>query len=225
MIRAASAAVSAPPPKPHRRAAWLKDAGVGVLALLVSQYLAGWLLLKWLHLDPRSAGPLTIARYGYYYGERADVRPRLWATSLTGLALVGAVSAGALAAAPARAAWGCALCDAPRGRRARGSWASAESCWVAGAGAASCSPANRACVSPRRPAPARARASSSRISSTGRTRSSASTSSARTGRRPRASARASGQDVLSLRSVRGRSAHRALESVLLCLGESRAARE
>jgi type IV secretion system protein VirD4 len=62
---------------------------VGVLALLVSQYLAGWLLLKWLHLDPRSAGPLTVARYSYYYGERADMQPRLWATSLTGLALVG----------------------------------------------------------------------------------------------------------------------------------------
>jgi type IV secretion system protein VirD4 len=60
-----------------------------VLALLVSQYLAGWLLLEWLHLDPRSAGPLTIARYSYYYGERAEMRPRLWATSLAGLALVG----------------------------------------------------------------------------------------------------------------------------------------
>jgi type IV secretion system protein VirD4 len=68
---------------------WLKYAGIGVLALLVSQYLAGWVLLKWLHLDPRSAGPLTIARYGYYYGDRPNVRPRLWATSLTGLALVG----------------------------------------------------------------------------------------------------------------------------------------
>jgi type IV secretion system protein VirD4 len=59
-----------------------------VLALLVSQYLAGWLLLKWLQLDPRSASPLTIARYGYYYGEGPYVRPRLWATSLAGLALV-----------------------------------------------------------------------------------------------------------------------------------------
>ena len=89
MSRTASVAASVPLPKPHRGSVWLKYAGVGVLALLVSQYLAGWLLLKWLHLDPRSAGPLTIARYGYYYGERADMRPRLWATSLTGLALVG----------------------------------------------------------------------------------------------------------------------------------------
>jgi type IV secretion system protein VirD4 len=89
LIRAASVAASAPLPKPHGGSGWLKYAGVGVLALLVSQYLAGWLLLKWLHLDPRSAGPLTVARYSYYYGERADMRPRLWATSLTGLALVG----------------------------------------------------------------------------------------------------------------------------------------
>ena len=89
MSRTASIAASAPLPKPHRGPAWLKVAGVGVLALLVSQYLAGWLLLKWLHLDPRSAGPLTIARYGYYYGDRPNLRPRLWATSLTGLALVG----------------------------------------------------------------------------------------------------------------------------------------
>ena len=49
----------------------------------------GGYYLSRLHLDPRSAGPLTIARYGYYYGERAGVRPRLWATSLTGLAIVG----------------------------------------------------------------------------------------------------------------------------------------
>jgi type IV secretion system protein VirD4 len=89
LSRDASIAASAPLPKPHRGPAWLKVAGVGVLALLVSQYLAGWLLLKWLHLDPRSAGPLTIARYGYYYGDRPNLRPRLWATSLTGLALVG----------------------------------------------------------------------------------------------------------------------------------------
>ncbi len=75
-------------PKPRRVSAWLKYALVGVLALLVSQYLAGWLLLKWLHLNPHSAGLLTIARYAYYYGERADVRHRLWVTSLAGLGLV-----------------------------------------------------------------------------------------------------------------------------------------
>jgi type IV secretion system protein VirD4 len=88
LSRTASVAVSAPLPKPHRRSVWLKYAGIGVLALLVSQYLAGWLLLEWLHVDPRSASPLTVARYFYYYGDRADVRHRLWATTFAGLVLV-----------------------------------------------------------------------------------------------------------------------------------------
>jgi type IV secretion system protein VirD4 len=90
LIRAASAAVS-PPPKTHRAPACIKFATLGVVGLLVSQYLAGWLFLAWLHLNPREAGPLTIARYGYYYGARADVRPRLWATSVAGLLLVSVV--------------------------------------------------------------------------------------------------------------------------------------
>jgi len=89
LSRTASAAASTPLLEPQRGPGWLKYAGIGVLALIVSQYLAGWLLLKWLHLDPRSAGPLTVARYSYYYGHRADMRPRLWTTSLAGLALVG----------------------------------------------------------------------------------------------------------------------------------------
>jgi type IV secretion system protein VirD4 len=90
LIRVANAAVS-PLPKVHAAPAWIKLAALGMLALLLSQYLAGWLLLTWLHLNPREAGPLTIARYGYYYGARPDVRPRLWATSIAGLLLVGIV--------------------------------------------------------------------------------------------------------------------------------------
>jgi type IV secretion system protein VirD4 len=89
LTQAASAAVSVRQPKTLRRSAWLKWVGVGVLALVLSQYLAGWLLLWSLHLNPRTAAPLTIARYGYYYGERSDMRTRLWAASLAGLGLVG----------------------------------------------------------------------------------------------------------------------------------------
>jgi type IV secretion system protein VirD4 len=74
--------------KPRQGSVWLKYAALGVLALLVSQYLAGWLFLRWLHLNPHSAGLLTIARYAYYYGEHADVRHRLWVTTLAGLGLV-----------------------------------------------------------------------------------------------------------------------------------------
>lgn len=89
MTQAASAAVSVLQPKRGRRSTWLKWAGVSVLAVVLSQYLAGWLLLWSLHLNPRAAAPLTIARYGYYYGERSGVRTRLWGASLAGLALVG----------------------------------------------------------------------------------------------------------------------------------------
>jgi type IV secretion system protein VirD4 len=88
LTQAASAAAHPLVAKPRHGTAWLKYAALGVFALLVSQYLAGWLFLRWLHLDPHSAGFLTIARYAYYYGERADVRHRLWVTSLAGLGLV-----------------------------------------------------------------------------------------------------------------------------------------
>jgi type IV secretion system protein VirD4 len=89
LTQAASAAVSVRQPKTPRQSAWLKWVGIGLLALVLSQYLAGWLLLWSLHLNPRAAAPLTIARYGYYYGERPGVRTRLWGASLAGLALVG----------------------------------------------------------------------------------------------------------------------------------------
>jgi type IV secretion system protein VirD4 len=74
--------------------------GLTAAALLVSQYLAGFLLLASFKLDPRGAGPLTITRYAYYYGERADVRRRLWVASIIGLVVV--CCSGAAALAPRR---------------------------------------------------------------------------------------------------------------------------
>jgi len=59
-----------------------------MLGGLVSQYLAGFLFLASLHVNPRAAGPLTIARYGYYYGAEQRVRSRLLTCSLAGLAVV-----------------------------------------------------------------------------------------------------------------------------------------
>ncbi len=88
MIRLESVAASSPP---KNRLVALKVLTVGLVGLVLSQYLAGWLLLGSLHLNPRDAGPLTIARYSYYYGDRPRVRPRLWATSLAGMLLVGIV--------------------------------------------------------------------------------------------------------------------------------------
>lgn len=88
MIRAESAAVS-PPPK--SRPAWIPFVALGALGLVLSQYLAGWFFLSLLHLNPREAGPLTITRYGYYYGARPEIRSRLWATSIAGILLVSVV--------------------------------------------------------------------------------------------------------------------------------------
>jgi type IV secretion system protein VirD4 len=67
----------------------LRAVGVSVLALALSQYLAAFVFLWLTHLNPRSAGPLTVARYAHYYGDRADVRERVWLASGIGVVLVG----------------------------------------------------------------------------------------------------------------------------------------
>lgn len=91
MIRAANAAVSPAPPRSFATPRWVKGALLGVVGVVLSQYLGGWFFLASLHLDPRAAGPLTIARYGYYYGAHGPVRTRLFVWSLAGLLLVGLV--------------------------------------------------------------------------------------------------------------------------------------
>jgi type IV secretion system protein VirD4 len=60
-----------------------------VTALVAAQYLAGFLFLWSVKAAPRAATPLTIARYGYYYGEREAVRRRLLLCSGAGGALIG----------------------------------------------------------------------------------------------------------------------------------------
>jgi type IV secretion system protein VirD4 len=59
-----------------------------VAAVLLAQYLAGYLFLWWIRESPRAATPLTVARYAYYYGERAEVRRRLALSSAAGGVLV-----------------------------------------------------------------------------------------------------------------------------------------
>jgi hypothetical protein len=49
-------------------------------------YLAGVFFLWSMHADPRRATPLTLSQHGYYYGDRADVRRRLWGSSALALA-------------------------------------------------------------------------------------------------------------------------------------------
>jgi type IV secretion system protein VirD4 len=59
-----------------------------VSALFLAQYLAGVFFLSSLHLDIHEAGPLTIARYAYWYHEVGFVRRRLEVCSAAGLLLV-----------------------------------------------------------------------------------------------------------------------------------------
>jgi type IV secretion system protein VirD4 len=66
----------------------LKAIAIACVSLIASQYLAGFLLLAWCRQDLRTAGPLTIARYAYYYGGVPGVRRRLWVSSAGGLALM-----------------------------------------------------------------------------------------------------------------------------------------
>ena len=88
MIPLANTAAWRASAKPGRAARLAKAAGVVILALAASQYLAGCLLLASLHLDLSTAGPLTVARYAYYFGRIPSLRERLWIVSGAGLAVV-----------------------------------------------------------------------------------------------------------------------------------------
>ena len=85
----------APWQRPARRSRW-GHAGrivVGIVAgLALALYLAGYLFLWWVRADPREASSLTIVRYAYYYGHRADLRLRLAVSSAAALVLVSAVA-------------------------------------------------------------------------------------------------------------------------------------
>ena len=65
-----------------------------LIALALSQYLAGYFLVWSLRAPLREAGVLTAARYAYYYGDRPDVRRHILLASGAGVLLV-AVAAGA----------------------------------------------------------------------------------------------------------------------------------
>jgi type IV secretion system protein VirD4 len=84
----ASTALWQPPAKSARRALALKIVVGLVAALLVAAYLAGYVLLWSLRLNPRQASPLTVVRYGYYYGDRQEIRRRVLASSAAGGAIV-----------------------------------------------------------------------------------------------------------------------------------------
>jgi type IV secretion system protein VirD4 len=87
MTPSASAAAWRPPAKLKRRFPW-GAAVTAIAGLLASQYLAGFLFLWSVRLVPKEASPLTVARYAYYFGDRADVRGKLLLASGGGIAAV-----------------------------------------------------------------------------------------------------------------------------------------
>jgi hypothetical protein len=84
----ASTAAWRPPAEPGWAARVLKIAGASLVALVVAQYLSGFILLWLLDLDPHGASPLTVLRYGYYYGGVPHVRAALLGACAGGTVLV-----------------------------------------------------------------------------------------------------------------------------------------
>jgi type IV secretion system protein VirD4 len=76
----------APSRKRLRRA--LKGVALALAALLIAQYLGGFLFLWSLGVNARQASPLTLVRYGYHYGDRAPLRRRLWISTGVGAGVV-----------------------------------------------------------------------------------------------------------------------------------------
>ena len=87
MTPSASAAAWRPPARPPRRLSW-RLVGAVVAGLVASQYLAGFLFLWSVRLDPKFASPITVARYAYYFHDRSDVRSKLFLASAGGFAVV-----------------------------------------------------------------------------------------------------------------------------------------
>lgn len=88
MIRHANTALWRPPVK----SLWVERLAKGLISLaafmIAAQYFAGYVFLYWVHADPKTATPLTLARYAYYYGERADIHRKIWISSSAGLLLM-----------------------------------------------------------------------------------------------------------------------------------------
>ncbi len=66
----------------------LKVLAIALIALSAAAYLGGYFFLWSLKLNPRTATPLTLVRYAYYYGDRARVTRRLKICSGVGGGLV-----------------------------------------------------------------------------------------------------------------------------------------
>jgi type IV secretion system protein VirD4 len=89
----ASAAGTAVHKRPIPRAAWVL--GCVVSAVVIAQWLAGYLFLWSLGLPPIRATPLTTARYLYHYAHQPQVQHRAMVCSVLSFGVVGATAAAA----------------------------------------------------------------------------------------------------------------------------------
>jgi type IV secretion system protein VirD4 len=75
--------------RPPVKSSWVGRAIKGLIGVVclgvVAQYLAGYVFLFWVHADPKTATPLTVARYAFYYGARKDIHDKLWVSSTAGV--------------------------------------------------------------------------------------------------------------------------------------------
>ena len=137
----------------------LVRAALAILAVLIlSQYLAGFFFLWLIHLNPQAAGPLTVARYAHYYRDRADIRHRVWFASGLGLMTV-AFCALPIILPRRRALHGDARFATRREIARAGLFATSGLLWGALVVGTWCCRVNKACCSPRRRAPKKARRS------------------------------------------------------------------
>ena len=94
MSPSASIAASRPPANAGRGAALVRVVGAAIVALIAALYLAGFFFLWSIHLDPRTASPLTVLRFAYYYGtwpQVAGALARACAEGVAAVALTGLV--------------------------------------------------------------------------------------------------------------------------------------
>ena len=84
----ANAAAWRPPAKRSRSRRATQIVAVGLMGLLLSSYLSSFVFLALNKADPRSASPLTLARYAYHYGDQAIIRQRLGLSLAAGLGVM-----------------------------------------------------------------------------------------------------------------------------------------
>ncbi|MCC7464509.1 MAG: type IV secretory system conjugative DNA transfer family protein [Gammaproteobacteria bacterium] len=95
----------APPSAHSAKARALKVSGIALIGFVSAAYLGGYFFLWSVGLSPRTATPLTLARYGFYYADYPSITRRVLICGGVGGGLILA-SAGALLLPPRRSLHG-----------------------------------------------------------------------------------------------------------------------